>query len=428
MEQQQMELRKQRGYEIAKTSRIEKTDKGWKVPSQSGGGHYIVISNGFGAECNCPDHELRKCKCKHIWAVELIVTKQIDQEGNVTITQTIRKTYSQDWKNYNLAQQKEKEIFMNLLADLTSRINNKTYEFGRPSNNVSDTIYSMVFKVYSTFSGRRFSTDLEIAKDNGFAEQKIPYNSMFRYFQKKELTPLLANMVAITSLPLRSVETKFAIDSTGFGTSNFQRWYSFKHGKEISSRRWVKCHFMTGVKSNIITSVSITSEFDNDSPELKKLVNATAQNFNMEEISADKAYLSKDNLEHIEEKGAMPFIPFKKNNNATGKGAIWKKMYYYFQLNNEDFLEHYHKRSNAETTVHMIKSKFGDFVRSKEWTAQINEVLCKIICHNIYCVIQEMFTLGIEANFVREVSHVSENSTFKGTYRTKLPSSSQEGR
>ena len=403
MEQQQMEVRKQRGMEIAKTSRIVKNDKGqWKVPSQSGGGHYIVVSNGFGAECNCPDHELRNCKCKHIWAVEFIVTKQIDQEGNVTITQTIRKTYSQDWKNYNLAQQKEKEIFMKLLSDITSRINNKTYEFGRPSNNISDTIYSMVFKVYSTFSGRRFSTDLKIAKENGFAEQKIPYNSMFRYFQKKELTPLLANIVAITSLPLKSVETKFAIDSTGFGTSNFQRWYSFKYGKEINSRRWVKCHFMTGVKTNVIPSVKITSEFDNDSPELKQLVNLISEHFEMEEVSADKAYLSQDNLELIEEKGAVPYIPFKSNNTPSGKGAIWKKMYYFFQLHNEEFLGHYHKRSNAESSVQMIKSKFGDSVRSKTWTAQVNEVLCKIICHNLCCVIMEMHTLGINPDFTTE--------------------------
>ena len=383
--EQQTETRKIKGIEIAKTSRIIKNEKGqWKVPSQSGAGFYVVESNGFGASCNCPDHELRKCKCKHIWAVELIVTKEIDNQGNVTITQTIRKTYSQDLKNYNLAQQKEKEYFMKLLADITSRINNPSYEFGRPSNNISDTIYSMVFKVYSTFSGRRFSTDLEIAKENGFAEQKIPYNSMFRYFQKKELTPLLANIVAVTSLPLRSVETKFAIDSTGFGTSNFQRWYSFKHGKEISSRRWVKCHFMTGVKTNIITSVSITSEFDNDSPELKALINETAENFKMEEVSGDKAYLSQDNLELIESKSATPYIPFKSNSQASGNGMVWKKMYHYFMLNNEEFLQHYHSRSNAETTVHMIKSKFGDSVRSKLWVAQVNEVLCKIICHNLF--------------------------------------------
>ena len=169
---------------------------------------------------------------------------------------------------------------------------------------------------------------------------------------------------------------------------------------------------MTGIKTNIITSVSITSEFDNDSPELKALVNKTAENFKMEEISADKAYLSQDNLELIDEKGAVPFVPFKSNSQASGNGMIWKKMYYFFQLKNEEFLEHYHKRSNAESTVQMIKSKYGDSVRSKTWTAQVHEVLCKIICHNLYCVIMEMFTLGIKPDFDRKVIEVSEKSVF----------------
>jgi hypothetical protein len=47
----------------------------------------------------------------------------------------------------------------------------------------------------------------------------------------------------------------------------------------------------------------------------------------------------------------------------------------------------------------MIKSKFGARVRSKTWTAQVNEVLCKIICHNICVVIQEMYELGIKPDF-----------------------------
>ena len=50
----------------------------------------------------------------------------------------------------------------------------------------------------------------------------------------------------------------------------------------------------------------------------------------------------------------------------------------------------------------MVKSKFGASVRSKTWTAQINEVLCKIICHNICVVIQEMHELGINPNFCVE--------------------------
>jgi len=94
---------------------------------------------------------------------------------------------------------------------------------------------------------------------------------------------------------------------------------------------------------------------------------------------------------------------------------LWKKMYHYFMLNNEEFLQHYHKRSNIEATNHMIKSKFGDCVRSKDWVAQVNEVLCKIICHNISCVIMEMFTMNIQPDFVREVSKVSEKSPLSAT-------------
>ena len=71
-------------------------------------------------------------------------------------------------------------------------------------------------------------------------------------------------------------------------------------------------------------------------------------------------------------------------------------MYHYFMLNNEEYLQHYHVRSNAESTVNMIKSKLGDSVRSKSWTAQVNEVLCKVIAHNICCVIQELNELRID--------------------------------
>jgi len=84
-------------------------------------------------------------------------------------------------------------------------------------------------------------------------------------------------------------------------------------------------------------------------------------------------------------------------------------MFHYFQFKRDDFLDHYHKRSNGESTVHMIKSKFGDRVRSKTWIAQVNEMLCKVICHNICVVIQEMYELGINPDFCVE----SQQSVYK---------------
>lgn len=47
----------------------------------------------------------------------------------------------------------------------------------------------------------------------------------------------------------------------------------------------------------------------------------------------------------------------------------------------------------------MIKAKFGERLRSKTRTAQINEVLCKVLCHNLCCVIQSMYELGIDVDF-----------------------------
>ena len=62
----------------------------------------------------------------------------------------------------------------------------------------------------------------------------------------------------------------------------------------------------------------------------------------------------------------------------------------------------YHKRSNVESTFAMIKAKLRDHVRAKTPVAMVNEVLCKIICHNVCVLIQESHELGIEVEFQKQ--------------------------
>ena len=71
-------------------------------------------------------------------------------------------------------------------------------------------------------------------------------------------------------------------------------------------------------------------------------------------------------------------------------------MFHYFNLHRDEFLEHYHQRSNVETTFAMVKAKFGDSVRSKTDRAMANEVRAKIVCHNICCLIQSAYEFGVE--------------------------------
>ena len=47
----------------------------------------------------------------------------------------------------------------------------------------------------------------------------------------------------------------------------------------------------------------------------------------------------------------------------------------------------------------MIKARFGERLRSKTATAQANEVLCKVLCHNLCCLIQSMYELNVEVDF-----------------------------
>jgi transposase len=118
-------------------------------------------------------------------------------------------------------------------------------------------------------------------------------------------------------------------------------------------------------------------------------------------VSADMAYSSRLNLQLVANVGGKAYIPFKKN--ATGRAAgssLWKKMYHYFQLNREEFMEHYHKRSNIEATNAAIKRKFGETLKSKNPTAQVNELLAKIVAYNLTVVIHEMYENGINPDFL----------------------------
>lgn len=158
---------------------------------------------------------------------------------------------------------------------------------------------------------------------------------------------------------------------------------------------------MTGVNTNVVASVEITDGSANDSPLMAPLVDSTAQRFDMAEISADKAYLSDRNLARIVDAGATPYIPFKSN--TTGEGShMWRSFYHFFMMNRESFLEHYHQRSNVESTFSMIKGKFGDSLRSKSIAGQVNELLLKVLCHNICCLILVIYELGINPTFWAE--------------------------
>jgi transposase len=399
-----MEAREERGLVIAATNRIEKNLIGWKVPSQSGNGTYIVNLDHGTPFCTCPDFEKRQQKCKHIYAVEFTLKRETQSDGKVTETRTVRVTYGQDWTAYNDAQTEEKSRFMSLLSDLCGVLPQPEQGMGRPRLPLSDMAFASIFKVYTGFSSRRFTSDMKEATALGFTSRMPHFNSVSNYLSAPELTPIFKSLVTLSSLPLKVVEADFAVDSSGFATCVYDRWYDAKYGKMKSENHWVKAHLMCGVKTHIVTAIEVTPTGAFDAPYFQPLVLQTAVNFPIREITADKAYSSRKNLHVAESVGATAYIPFRSNTNGIGNkedgfDGLWNKMWHYYNFNRLDFMSHYHKRSNAETALSMIKAKFGGFVRSKGETAQLNEVICKVVCHNICVLIQSIHELGLEPVF-----------------------------
>jgi len=53
---------------------------------------------------------------------------------------------------------------------------------------------------------------------------------------------------------------------------------------------------------------------------------------------------AKEEADH----GATPYIPFKTNVTGKSGSELWKKLFHYYSFKREEFLVHYHKRSNVE--------------------------------------------------------------------------------
>src|ERR1041384_7842472 len=300
MSEHELSPRQIKALQIAATSQLKRKGKLWIVPSQVGHVEYTFNPNPASQNCTCRDHEFTNDRCKHIFAVEYTIQREQTADGATVTTETVkvtRKTYTQNWPAYNAAQTTEKSQLQALLYGLCQNLPEPEQKRGRPRLSLADIIFSSTYKIYSTVSGRRFATDLREAKARGYLSRLPHYNSVFRYLESEALTPYLYELIALSAQPLTSVEVDFAVDSSGFRTGQFMRWFDVKYGKEEDRRMWLKLHLTCGVKTNIVTAVQVSDGYAHDYPFFKSLLDRTAESgFKMKEVSADKAYLGADNL------------------------------------------------------------------------------------------------------------------------------------
>ncbi|HTP54996.1 MAG TPA: transposase [Thermoplasmata archaeon] len=373
----------------------------WSVPSQSGFGRYRVNLREGGWICGCQDFAKRGLPCKHILAVlELSLPRP-------PAAPTPRKQYQQH-SSYTKGQTSEIRLVNELLRDLVRVVP----EFpatpgtgGRPAFPLSESLYCAILKVYSGLSGRRASGVYENAHARDLLSCVPNYMVASRALNRPEVTAILYRLLSLSAGPLAGLEEGGVIapDSTGIQTTSFGGWREEKHG-EKRQKKWLKVHAMVGTKTHVIIRAFVGEADSGDAPQFVPMLRGSLEDgFQPSAVVADKGYLSKENYTVASELGLDAFIPFKSNSvnrsGTHGSPPSWRKAFYMFQANRDEFDKSYHRRSNVESVFSALKRKFGENIRSRTPVAQVNEVLCKLIAYNLTVVVHEMFENGISPLF-----------------------------
>ncbi len=316
-----MDAREERGRQLASVAQIKRVGRRWAVPSQtSASERYLVDVEG--AACTCPDYEERRGTCKHQHAVLFWIAWGRDVGADGTVTETItlkRKTYGQPcWSTYNASQVHEREYVERLLAALCAGLVQPPYTPGRGSKPlpIADVVFAVILKVFTTLSSRRAQSDLRESAARGNIRTVGHFNAISKFLADPASTPILTSLIEESAAPMRMIENgQYAIDSTGFSTVTYDRWFDQKHGKLQARHQWVKLHLMAGTATHAITAARVTSE--GDCPQLPTLLARTRMHHDVRECSADKAYSSVENHDVLESFGIEAFIHSRSTRWST---------------------------------------------------------------------------------------------------------------
>ena len=324
----------------------------------------------------------------------------------VQIPQRLREIH-RNYKAINQAHQWEKRFFLKILSHAIDTINipDGYKGNGRPSIPLSEKLKICCIKQYNLKGARRSVYDVEFAKNSGYLFLPIIsdnyFNRINEYLRDKELTPYLQALIKVLSEPLTQNEHFFAIDGTGFKIGYGKTQYRKIRTDKKAKREYIGLHIIAGVKSKIIPYAIVSKGYEHDNNFFKPLVREANKIFNIQELYADGAYLSEENFKLCHSLNIKSYIRPREDAILEKFGnPIWSNSIDRYMKDLEKGDERrYTLRNNVECTFHMIKSVFSDVLRHKIFDARVNELLARIVCHNIRCLVQAYFKNEIKFPF-----------------------------
>jgi len=287
-----------------------------------------------------------------------------------------------------------------------------------------DRLYCVVLTEYFTHSGRRSEPHYEDAMERGHIRRAPFFNSVYDYYDDRLTTSHLQKLLRITGKVLMPYDIDAIMDGTDFVMeekleyADDERYCDAYSVKKAGGHRYLMAHFLAGQITHGVFAAAVDVCLDkkfslrHDSEFTNILIERAKANgfvFRDAEVWGDKGYAGGKNKVLIESLGAKSMITEKSGKKLSrphgDPGLCGCKGCY--------------KRNAIETVNSMIKQIMGEKVSCKNKVSLENEVLARVVAHNLRVIQQAMIAMDIPVDFEAVAKYDLQQAMMKS--KDRLP-------
>ncbi|KXB07364.1 hypothetical protein AKJ52_00410 [candidate division MSBL1 archaeon SCGC-AAA382C18] len=272
-----------------------------------------------------------------------------------------------DWSSYDEAQVNElKDMLLFVKKSVDEAVerlgfDNDSEGRGRPSYPTEDLAKGVLLQQYFEISNRVAAGFVDLFKEKLGIEKAYSYKTLERAYDNPHVAMILREVFEMSQESVEDEEDTFSPDGTGIPNSMKNNWEKEKESDDEESEKFTQMIAMIGATYQLISSVKFPDNPKaHESPYFEPLLEETSDIYvQIDLVSMDSAYLSRDNCTLVEEHGGTPRIYPKKGITLKRRGSwAWTDMLLDFIENPQEWLREYHTRSNVESGFSTFKRHF----------------------------------------------------------------------
>jgi hypothetical protein len=184
-------------------------------------------------------------------------------------------------------------------------------------------------------------------------------------------------------------KARAAVDATGYEAQPVSHYYVRQQGRRRKQRRWPKLTAVLETASHLFLSARVTKGPSQDAPHLGPAAKAAVGRCPVDTLLGDAAYDSEAN--HAEPRQRLGVRSTVIPLNPRGNGRKRPRTKYRRQMvrrfrrrpKGSRYRRVYGQRWQVESGFSRNKRLLGSALRARRWVAQKQEILCRVITHNL---------------------------------------------